>query len=441
MDMGAIRSSPIPAPSAALQGVAGELDTATLVGLYDAVRSATQALCDPLTTEDYVVQSMPDASPIKWHLAHTTWFFETFVLSRYLSDYSPFHPQFGFLFNSYYEAEGPRWTRAQRGLLSRPTVAGIYRYRTHVDEQMARFLRRRGAVNEEAAAVVVLGLHHEQQHQELILTDLKHAFALNPLHPVYREALSQVGSPPPAGYVSFPEGIVTIGHQGRGFGFDNEFPRHKVYLRGFKLGARLVSSGEYLDFIADGGYERPELWLSDGWAVRQARGWNAPIYWEREGAQWFELTLGGRRPLPGAQPVCHVSYYEADAFARWAGARLPTEAEWETAAASLPITGHFLEAARYHPSAAAAAEDRGPLHQLYGDVWQWTANPYTAYPGFKPLPGALGEYNGKFMCNQFVLRGASCVTPRSHARLSYRNFFPADARWQFAGIRLAKDPE
>jgi ergothioneine biosynthesis protein EgtB len=411
-----------------------------LASLYREVRRATEALCAPLEVEDYVLQSMPDASPAKWHLAHTAWFFETFVLAPHRPGYRPFHPQFAMLFNSYYNAVGPRWPRSQRGLLSRPTVAEVYRYRAHVDEQMAALFEPASAdLPRRVADVIVLGLNHEQQHQELLLTDLKHALAANPLRPAYREAAPPGGKPPALEWQTFPAGVVWVGHDGDGFAFDNESPRHREFLEGFRLASRPVTNGEFLAFLADGGYERPELWLSDGWAARQAHGWAAPLYWERERGGWTALTLAGPRSIDPDEPVCHVSYYEADAFARWAGARLPTEAEWETAAATAPVAGHFAEAGHYHPAVAAAAEDRGPIYQLYGDVWQWTASPYVAYPGYAPPPGALGEYNGKFMCNQIVLRGASCATPRGHARRTYRNFFPPEARWQFTGVRLARD--
>jgi ergothioneine biosynthesis protein EgtB len=407
---------------------------------YRAIRGASEALCEPLATEDYVIQSTPECSPVKWHLAHTTWFFETFVLVPHLPEYRSFHPQFGFLFNSYYEAVGPRWPRPVRGLLSRPTVAEVYRYRAFVDEHLDRlFQPGQSAVLEGAAATVVLGLNHEQQHQELMVTDLKHAWSANPLHPVYREALPENGRRRAGEWHTFSEGVGWIGHDGKGFAFDNESPRHRTFLHSFQLASGLVTNGDYLAFVADGGYERPELWLSEGWATRQAKGWNAPLYWEEQDGEWSVVTLAGLRPLSLEGPVCHVSYYEADAFARWAGARLPTEAEWEVAARDFAVTGHFLEGGRFHPAASPAAADGGPLYQLYGDVWQWTASPYVGYPGYRPPSGALGEYNGKFMCNQFVLRGASCATPRTHARLTYRNFFPPDARWQFSGIRLAKD--
>ena len=414
------------------------MDADTLRSLYSTIRAATETLCEPLAIEDYVIQSMPDASPVKWHLAHTSWFFETFVLTH-LAGYQPFHPEFNFLFNSYYESVGPRWSRPARGLLSRPTVEEVYRYRAYVDACMADLAMSADSSFVEAiASIVMLGLHHEQQHQELIVTDLKNALAANPLHPVYREAKPETGVAPRSDWCSFPEGLVSIGHEGNGFGFDNEFPRHRVFVDAFRLATRLVTNAEYLVFIDQVGYERPELWLSDGWAVRQAMGWTAPLYWERQDRRWFVYTLAGLRALEPDEPVCHVSYYEADAFARWAGARLPTEAEWEAAAAS-PTAGHFLEDGRFHPAATVAPGDDGPLYQMYGDVWQWTASPYVGYPGYQPPGGPLGEYNGKFMCNQMVLRGASCATPRTHARRSYRNFFHPDARWQFSGIRLAQD--
>jgi ergothioneine biosynthesis protein EgtB len=428
-----------PSPITTRDANLGVVSLAAVAETYRAVRRDTEALCEPLATEDYVIQSMPDASPIKWHLAHTTWFFETFVLMPFLPGYQPFHPQFGILFNSYYSAVGPRWPRAERGLLSRPTVAEIDRYRAYVDEHMAQLTQRTAESATEMVARAILGVNHEQQHQELILTGLKHAWAANPICPVYREAMPENGEPPQSKWVAYPEGVGWIGHNGAGFAYDNETPRHRVFLAGFQLASRLVTNGEYLAFITDGGYDRPELWLSDGWTARQTRGWTAPLYWQGEGTNWSVFTLAGLRPLQLAEPVCHVSYYEADAFARWAGARLPTETEWETAASGEALAGHFLESGRFHPAAAAAMRDCGALHKLYGDVWQWTASPYIGYPGYRPATGALGEYNGKFMCNQFVLRGASCATPRTHARRTYRNFFAPDARWQFTGLRLAKD--
>jgi ergothioneine biosynthesis protein EgtB len=431
----------------------------SLASFYDAVRRQTAALCESLEVEDYGIQSMPDASPVKWHLAHTTWFFETFVLLPHLPNYRPFHPQFGFLFNSYYHTVGPRWARHQRGLLARPTVAEVYRYRDSVDQEMARlFSQANSSTLEKLVNVVVLGLHHEQQHQELIVTDLKHAWAANPLHPGYPTrppegngecvAFPSSSANGKTDWVTFPEGLSWIGHAPTSapheasppnFAFDNESPRHRVFVDAFQLSSRLITNAEYVAFMADGGYQRPELWLSDGWATRQSQGWSQPLYWENRDGEWSIIKLAARQPLHLTEPVCHVSYYEADAFARWAGARLPTEAEWETAAASASIAGHFLEGGHFHPAASLAHDDKGPLHQLFGDVWQWTASPYVGYPGYEPPAGALGEYNGKFMCNQMVLRGASCATPRSHARLTYRNFFPPDARWQFSGIRLAKE--
>ena len=425
-----------PAPARAAATAAP--DGAGLIDLYRAVRARTERLCEPLTAEDCVVQSMPDASPVKWHLAHTTWFFETFVLAPHQPGY-PAVPESvaGFLFNSYYNAIGLRWERPRRGLLTRPTLAEVHEYRAAVDGRMERLLDD-AAAREAAAETLVLGLNHEEQHQELILTDVKHILAHNPLGPVYSPAAPDEGDSAAAGWATFQGGLVSIGHDGDGFAFDNEGPRHTVFLHGFQLATRPTTNGEYLAFMADGGYERPDWWLSDGWAARRAGGWIAPLYWDREGGGWVVRTLSGPRPPYPEQPVCHVSYYEADAFARWAGARLPTEAEWEHAASG-PPAGHFLEGGRFHPSAGRSPDDRGPLAQLYGEVWQWTSSAYAADPGYRPAAGALGEYNGKFMCNQFVLRGASCVTPRRHARRTYRNFFPPDARWQFSGIRLAKD--
>jgi ergothioneine biosynthesis protein EgtB len=427
-------------PPASAEGSADKLGR--LAEAYRSVRRCSEQLCEPLEIEDYVIQSMPDASPVKWHLAHTSWFFETFVLMALLPGYRPFDPRFAVLFNSYYNAVGPRWPRSQRGLLSRPTVAEVYAYRKHVNHGMETlFQPPHRALLEQAANALIVGLNHEQQHQELIVTDVKHALAGNPLRPVYRRRPPATGRRPAGGWTAFPAGLSMIGREGEGFAFDNESPRHQTYLQEFRLADRLVTNGEYMKFLSDGAYDRPELWLSDGWAARQSEAWAAPLYWVREGGEWFATTHGGFQPVDLAEPVCHVSFYEADAYARWAGARLPTEAEWETAASSVRITGHFLEAGNFHPAAVVASDDGGPLFQLYGDVWQWTASPYVGYPGYAPLPGALGEYNGKFMCNQMVLRGASCATPRTHARRTYRNFFPPNARWQFTGIRLARDSE
>lgn len=404
----------------------------TSAARFRAVRAETEHLCAPLAVEDYQLQSMPDCSPPKWHLAHTTWFFETFVLAEYARDHRPFHPQFGYLFNSYYDAVGDRWPRAARGLLSRPTVAEVYAYRRAVDERMLALLS--GADEPTLRAVgplVELGLNHEQQHQELLLTDLKHAFGLNPLRPVYA-ASSEAGSHALAPHwEAHAPGVRRLGHAGGAFAFDNEGPAHSAYVAGYEIASRPVNNGEFLRFVSDGGYDRPEFWLSDGWAARRRHDWTAPLYWERDGGGWSVFTLGGVRKLDPVEPVCHVSYYEADAYARWAGARLPTEAEWEVAARERPVAGNFLDSGRLHPG--------GDASEFYGDVWVWTASPYTAYPGYRPAAGAIGEYNGKFMCNQVVLRGGSCVTPAGHVRPTYRNFFPPDARWQFSGLRLAKD--
>jgi ergothioneine biosynthesis protein EgtB len=418
-----------------------------LADAYAAVRQQTERLCEPLAAEDYVVQSMPDASPVKWHLAHTTWFFETFVLAAGRDDYVPFDSHFGFLFNSYYNAVGDRLPRARRGLLSRPTVSEVHRYRAHVDEQMLTLLRKDAPLPLSLASVVELGLHHEQQHQELILTDLKHAFGANPLRPAYRDSpvpsshyrLGDHEKATALNWLPFPAGVRWIGHTGDGFAFDNETPRHRVYLEAFLLADRLTTCGEYRAFLDAGGYARPEAWLSDGLAARRAHDWTGPLYWEKHDGCWMQFTLDGLRPVRDEEPVCHVSFYEADAFARWSGARLPTEAEWEAAAEACPSGGSFLEGDRLHPSTSQAPVP-GAAAQMFGEVWQWTASPYVAYPGYTPLAGALGEYNGKFMCNQMVLRGGSCATARSHFRSSYRNFFPPEARWQFTGVRLARNP-
>ncbi|HTU19730.1 MAG TPA: ergothioneine biosynthesis protein EgtB [Gemmataceae bacterium] len=413
----------------------------TLASSYEETRSLTEQLCAPLAIEDYGVQSMPDASPAKWHLAHTAWFFETFVLADSDPSYRPFHPQFGYLFNSYYNSVGSYWPRSQRGLLARPTVAEVYRYRQHVDRAVLRLLHHEGpALTPLIRNRIVLGLNHEQQHQELLLTDLKHTFAGNPLRPSYRETSPPLaGTATPLRWLRYPDGLCWIGHDGPGFAYDNETPRHRVFLAPFQLASRLVNCGEYRAFMDDDGYRRPELWLSEGWAECRAHDWQAPLYWERQDGAWHSMTLGGWQPVRDADPVCHVSYFEADAYTRWAGARLPTEFEWEIAAGQCPLIGTFLDEERLHPQPAADdAVNPGPA-QMFGDVWQWTGSAYLAYPGYRPLPGALGEYNGKFMCNQMVLRGGSCATPRTHFRRSYRNFFPPHARWQFSGIRLAND--
>jgi ergothioneine biosynthesis protein EgtB len=399
----------------------------------------TERLALPLSPEDCQVQSMPDASPVKWHLAHTTWFFETFVLAPHAVGFESFHPAFGYLFNSYYNAVGDRLARPRRGLITRPGLALVYEYRSSIDRAMEAFLESAGdELPAEVKDKLELGLNHEQQHQELILTDIKHALAQNPLRPAYQPGaeISQAGNVRPMAWSPLGGGIRWIGHDGGRFAFDNEGPRHRVYVEPFELGTRLVTCGEYCAFIDDGGYRRPELWLSDGWNAVNREGWAGPLYWEQQKSGWWIMTLKGFRQLSEAEPVCHVSYYEADAFARWAGARLPTEAEWESAAEPQTALGNLLEQGHFHPRAAAGDDE---IAQMFGDVWEWTASPYTPYPGLQPAAGALGEYNAKFMCNQLVLRGGSCATPASHIRATYRNFFPPDARWQFTGIRLAKD--
>ncbi|MCB0216067.1 MAG: ergothioneine biosynthesis protein EgtB [Caldilineae bacterium] len=415
-------------------------DAATLLARYRAVRAATERFCEPLATEDYVIQTMDDVSPAKWHLAHTTWFFECFVLQPQVPDYPVLDPMYNYLFNSYYNTVGYRHCRPKRGLISRPTVAQVYAYRAHVDAHMTRFLEQAGPEALAAALPALeLGFNHEQQHQELMVTDIKHVFSENPLFPAYRERpAAEPLAAPPLGWTRFERRIAEIGHAGPGFAFDNEGPRHETLIPGFELASRPVSCGEYLAFMQDGGYTRHDLWLSLGWNQVQEQGWRAPMYWQDHGAEgWRVFTLAGLRPLDPAEPVCHLSYFEADAYARWAGARLPSEAEWELAAVESGAgrEATFAEDGRYQP---APARTEG-LTQLFGEVWEWTRSPYEGYPGYAPAAGALGEYNGKFMCNQYVLRGGSCATPRDHIRASYRNFFPPDARWQFSGLRLARD--
>lgn len=410
-------------------------ETESLRDFHARVRQRSVDLCAPLAPEDTVVQSMPDASPVKWHLAHTTWFFEKFVLSRNRA-WQPRHPDWHYLFNSYYQSAGPMHARTQRGLLSRPTLAEVLAYRRHVDAGVGEWLDRHPD-DSALTALVTLGLHHEQQHQELMLADIKHLFSLNPLQPVYRDM------PPPTGTNAVPmrfldgvEGIVQTGYAGAGFAYDNERPRHRELLHPHALANRPVNNAEFRQFIDAGGYRTPTLWMSEGWACVEREGWTHPLYWSDDLAS--EFTLAGRCDIDPQAPVCHVSYYEADAFARWAGARLPREAEWETLAASAGTgVGHFQEAGLLQPR-PPEHDSGGPL-QMFGDVWEWTGSPYVAYPGFKPLEGALGEYNGKFMCGQWVLRGGSCVTPGGHVRASYRNFFYPPDRWQFMGIRLGRD--
>jgi ergothioneine biosynthesis protein EgtB len=428
----------MPATVAGFEGIAGR---------FCNVRRQSLELCLPLTAEDMMVQSCPEASPAKWHLAHTSWFYETFILREFLPGYREFHPDFLWLLNSYYNAISDHPEKKLRASFSRPGLEAILEYRKHVDSAMERLIE--SGMPEEAEQRLILGLHHEQQHLELLATDIKHAFWTNPLHPAYLDVpLAAAGQGTEMEWIDYPGGLVEIGHSGSGFAFDNESPRHKQYLEPFQLGSRPVTCAEFLDFINCGGYERPELWLSEGWDTIQAQGWRAPLYWHRgQDGEWSVFTMRGRMTLNdlATTPVCHVSYFEADAFANWAAKRLPTEEEWEVAAAKLPVEGNFFESARFHPAECEISVHNGkeqkpnPLqpNQMYGDVWEWTRSSYSGYPGYKALPGALGEYNGKFMCNQMVLRGGSIVTPASHIRATYRNFFPATTRWQFSGIRLA----
>jgi ergothioneine biosynthesis protein EgtB len=407
---------------------------------YQRVRNRSIELAEPLAPEDMVVQSMPEVSPTKWHLAHVTWFFERFVLKAELPGYREFDPRYDYLFNSYYYTAGQMHSRSRRGLLSRPTVEEILAYRRHVDDAVARLLAGAG---ERVRFLILLGLNHEQQHQELLLTDIKHVLGQNPLEPAYREdaATASEETAGPLEWQGFPGGVAEIGAAGEGFCYDNETPRHRAWLEDFELATRPVTNAEFSGFIEDGGYERPELWLSDGWATILAEGWDRPLYWAADREKVF--TLGGLRPVDGDAPASHLSYYEADAYARWAGARLPTEAEWELASHSASASradspageGHFVESGHLQPR---AAKPGAGLRQMFGDVWEWTASPYAPYPGFKPLAGSLGEYNGKFMCSQVVLRGGSCATPAGHIRPTYRNFFYPRDRWQFTGLRLAR---
>ena len=418
-----------------------------LIESYKTVRDFSATLAGPLQIEDYVIQSMPDVSPTKWHLAHTSWFFETFVLSKSRSDYKSPNPQYAYLFNSYYVQAGERHLRPKRGLISRPTVEETYNYRNHVDEYMIEFMENsEESAWKDIAPVIEIGIHHEQQHQELILTDIKHVLSENPLRPVYvapgpDSRGSDGGKRPESKWIEFQGGVHSIGHEQGGFGYDNEYPKHKVYLEPFSLQSSLVTNGEYMEFMEDGGYRAPELWLSEGWATVEESGWEAPFYWESAQGRRREFSLRGMRDIDPGEPACHLSYFEADAYARWVGARLPTEAEWESAASELAVEGNFVDDMQFHPAALEQGSHNGSLRQMFGDVWEWTSSPYTSYPGFKTLPGALGEYNGKFMCNQYVLRGGSCATSKSHIRKTYRNFFPPAARWQFMGLRLAKDAD
>jgi len=405
---------------------------------YQHARKLSRDIVEPLQPEDLVIQSMPDASPIKWHLAHTSWFFETFLLKPFLTGYRPFQSQFEYLFNSYYNHVGPQYLRKNRGLISRPTVTEVQEYRQYVDDNIATLLTR--PLSEATLNLLELGINHEQQHQELMLTDIKHAFSFNPLFPALADHQPQ---PQPIAALNWQEyagGEQMIGYRGTGFHFDNEGPAHPVLLPPFKLATRLITNGELQDFVDDGGYKNPLLWLSDGWAWLQGNAIAQPLYWQQMEGQWHHYTLSGLRPLLQHEPACHLSYYEADAYAQWCGKRLPTECEWEVAAQQQPLDNSGLHLGRLHPHCGTdTASAQATLQQLYGSCWQWTQSAYSPYPGFKPATGAVGEYNGKFMCNQLVLKGSSCVTPQGHSRASYRNFFPAHAQWQFTGIRMADD--
>jgi ergothioneine biosynthesis protein EgtB len=422
--------------------MSGRAGPSNLPEAYRTVRAATERLSSVLSAEDQTVQTMPDVSPTKWHRAHVTWFFETFVLGEYARDYRPYDEAYAYIFNSYYEAVGARHPRPERGLLSRPGIEEVGRYRAAVDAAMDALLRDPSQPG--LADLITLGLHHEQQHQELLLMDIKHVLSKNPLHPAYLSAVAASASahPPKAGWLEHDGGPVEVGHRGVGFGFDNEFPVHTVHLTPFGLADRPVTCGEWLSFMEDDGYRRPEFWLSDGWAVVNNEHWEAPLYWSRDPDDpdcWLHFTLAGLRPVDPDEPVSHVSYYEADAFAHWTGMRLPTESEWETIAADHAEGGNFLrdrvlEIGAPHPQPAVST------NAMLGDVWEWTSSAYSPYPGFRAAPGAVGEYNGKFMVSQYVLRGGSCATPDGHVRPTYRNFFPPGARWAFSGVRLARDP-
>lgn len=402
---------------------------------YRSVRALTEAIATPLSAEDQTAQSMDDVSPTKWHRAHTTWFFEEFVLVPNLTDYSVFDPAYRYLFNSYYEAVGERHPRSERGAITRPGIDDIAAYRAHVDAAMEQLLS--SELNDDVLALIELGLHHEQQHQELALMDIKHVLSRNVLDPMYRSTVAERATASPLEWVAFDGGVVTVGHDGDGFAFDNESPLHEQVVQPFALASRPVSCGEVLSFIADGGYSRPELWLSDGWATVQREGWTAPLYWSNDDGEWTHFTLSGRQPLDRNAPVAHVSYYEADAIARWMDARLPTEAEWELAAKGMAVEGNLLDLDVLTPR--SIGDSSSGLRQLFGDVWEWTSSAYQPYPGFRAAPGAVGEYNGKFMVNQQVLRGGCCFTPVGHIRPTYRNFFTPASRWPVTGLRLARD--
>jgi ergothioneine biosynthesis protein EgtB len=422
---------------------------------FHQIREFTNSLCATLEPEDCVVQSMPDVSPTKWHLAHTTWFFETFILKKFVPGYRAEVPEYAYLFNSYYNAAGHMHRRDLRGLISRPTVSEAQRYRASIDSHIDDLLSNADEqLLNDVEPLLVLGGHHEQQHQELLITDIKHVFAQNPLYPVFRVGSAQSPSAPnvsaakpaPIRFIDFEQTVTSIGHDGRGFAYDNEGPRHQALVPAFSLGSRPITNGEYIAFIEDNGYRRPEFWLSLGWMTVNDQRWNAPLYWTKCDGKWWNFTLTGFRPVAESEPVTHVSYFEADAYATWAGVRLPTEFEWERVASDCAIRGNFVEDELFHPVGVKSpvSADKPASHlrldQMFGDVWEWTRSAYSPYPGYRAAPGALGEYNGKFMCNQYVLRGGSCATSRTHIRRTYRNFFQPEKRWQFTGIRLARDP-
>lgn len=409
-----------------------------LIQKFKKVRAFTEEITDPLEIEDYVVQVTENASPAKWHLAHTTWFFETFLLEKELEDYDPIHPQYSYLFNSYYLQTGVPHCRARRGNISRPTVKQVFEYRNSINDHVINLVNNAADEQyEQWGPIIEIGIHHEQQHQELLMTDLKYMFSQNPLNPVYKTVeRPKARSIPEISWIGFEEGVYEVGHDGEDFGYDNEFPRHKTYIHDFKLANRLVTNGEYLEFMEAGTYSEPKWWLDEGFSTIRDEGWEAPLHWRKVNGEWHQFTLSGLEKIDPNDPVTHVSYFEADAYARWKGYRLPTEQEWEVASESLPLEGNFVDAGYLQPAALQTA--KAGLQQMFGDVWQWTQSSYAPYPGYKPLPGALGEYNGKFMCNQYVLRGGSCATSESHFRKTYRNFFHANERWQFTGIRLAK---
>jgi ergothioneine biosynthesis protein EgtB len=413
-----------------------------LLARFREVRNFTAKLAENLAPEDCVVQSIPDVSPTKWHLAHTTWFFETFILKKWVPGYRDAVPEYAYLFNSYYNAAGAMHRRDLRGLISRPTVEETKKFRASIDADIADLVSNADEkLFREIEPILTLGIHHEQQHQELLITDIKHVFAQNPLYPVFRqrEMENDKIDIKSSKFIEFDEATAEIGHDGNGFAYDNESPRHRALVLPFSLANRLITNREYLEFIADNSYSRPEFWLSLGWTTVNEQNWRAPLYWIERDDQWWNFTLSGLRRVDPNEPVTHLSYFEADAYANWAGARLPTEFEWERATAKIDIDGNFVETERFHPEALHQSPQDGQLAQIFGDVWEWTRSSYSPYPGYHAGPGALGEYNGKFMCNQYVLRGGSCATSRTHIRKTYRNFFQPDKRWQFTGIRLARD--